>query len=143
MNWESNEYYKASDSDFDDAVPNEFEDDEFEVGGRASEHFAPRASVSSAGSRRRTGANQVRGTWADFVDNEPEQEGSEKFEQEEFNSGHSFDEGESSVIEEIVGEKVVELEDDEHQEEDSGDQIKKYLDVDQDDYINKDEYEHV
>jgi hypothetical protein len=42
-------YYEEDEDD----VPNEFSGDEiFENGGRDSEHFAPRASVSSMGSRR-------------------------------------------------------------------------------------------
>ncbi len=128
---ESNQLYHSED-DEDDMVPEEFSDGEFENGGRASEHFAPRASVSSQGSRRDPTQvfNQAqRGASPGKSDQEFESHGAESFEME----------GESSVVEEVVGEKVVDL-DGEPEPMESQDFRNQYLNVDKEEYINKEEY---
>ena len=50
---ESNRLYRSSESEGDEEIPQEISDEEvFEDAGRVSERFAPRASISSQGSRR-------------------------------------------------------------------------------------------
>lgn len=87
-------------------IPNEFSDNEFEHGGRESMQFAPRASVSSQGSRR---DNERAGTAIN--------RGTEKvFEEQEFKSADVMSRSpqgspvqESSLEEDIVEERVEEL----------------------------------
>ena len=142
---ESNNFY-LSGEESDGDIPNEFSDnEEMNSQGRDSHHFAPRASVSSQGSRRDPTqvVNQQRPS-------EPEDsreiDRSERFEEGGAESyAPSQDGGDSSVVEEIVEQRVVNLKSDEEdnaqdEEEENNDFRQNYLDVDGEDYINREEY---
>lgn len=69
---------------------------------------------------------------------------------EVYNEPEEFQEGESSVVSEVVEEKVVEMEEDENDiqnqeidEEQRNQQINEYLDMNKEEYLNKEEYQNI
>jgi hypothetical protein len=136
---ESNRLYVGSESEGDEEIPQEISDDEqFEVAGRASERFAPRASISSQGSRREP--TQVLNARATAAARDPSPDKSEPgFESGGAESYHAG--GMSSGDEEIVEEKVVDLQADSPPESDGQNFREQYLNVDKEAYRqSKDEY---
>lgn len=91
--------YGGYDEDEDD-IPNEFSENEYEHGGRDSENFAPRASISSRGSRIEQKSSAVKPI--------------NKYSKKEYMSEEELKMSpgaESSNVEEIVEHQVVELTD--------------------------------
>jgi hypothetical protein len=120
---QSSQHYPYTAEDEVDEIPNEFTDDEFEDGGSHSENFAPRGSVSSQGSRQNRFSVRHSKIDADHTMLRPKGSGGE-FKDQEFQSAEGesiIPDGESSVVEEIVEHKIIELDED-HQVEDK-DQI--------------------
>ncbi len=112
---ESNEFYNQGD-DSDGEIPNEFSDGEdFNSQGADSHHFAPRASVSSQGSRRDPTQVVNRQESPDKGFSSPGEVEAE-FEEAGADSYSPSPGGESSVVEEIVGEKIVNLKSDDGNE---------------------------
>ena len=139
---ESNHFYNSGDES-DGDIPNEFSDNEdFNSQGAESHHFAPRASVSSQGSRRDPTqvVNRQESPTKEFSSPGGAPAEFEEGGQESYSPSPG---GESSVVEEIVGEKIVNLKSDDGEKK-SSEKDKEfnqnYLNVDKAEYINKEEY---
>ena len=142
---------EQSESFADDMIPDEFSDDE--VDGLAyeevSERFAPRESISSRGGTGRLGTERFTAI-KKAPQNVPHGENIQQKEDQD----HEYKERESSsVITEIVENKIIYLDSNIDREEvnanklnvhpgdeDRDKQIEEYLDIDKDEYVNKDEY---
>ena len=157
--------FEQSESFVDDMIPDEFSDDE--VDGLAyeevSEKFAPRESITSRGGAGRLGTERYTATkkapqnipHGENIQQREEkhQENRGRGEESQEYKGEKPESESASVFTEIVENKIIYLDSDIDREEvnanklnvhpgdeDRDKQIEEYLDIDKDEYVNKDEY---
>jgi hypothetical protein len=143
----------------EDMIPDEFSDEDVEddVGfEEVEEKFQPRDSISSRGGAGRSGTERYTKTQraTNFVRHLGDSANEHAAFEEHDHRDESYDPANQSesVITEIVENKIVYLDSDKdpdeeimagdsyHQSSDRNKQIHEYLDIDKEDYVNKDEY---